>query len=246
MVGILLVSHSRALAHNLVELAREAAPAAYIVAVGGAGPDGQDFGSDATAIMGAIEAAKASTEPKLSGLLVLLDIGSSLLSAQMALELLGPDPSFPVKLCPGPLVEGALLAASQAIVEMELEALFVEVLHSLDAKYQQLGCELPGPATTAAEEPIQAALLEKVLIVKLANGLHARPAAKLVQLTQSHGVEAYIAKKAQAENRASAARALAIAKLNVRCGDELLVSVVSGGPESEAYLGKVAALLAEE
>ncbi len=83
MVGLVVVSHSAGLAEGVVELAREMAGDVRIEAAGGidppvaGGPRG--LGTDAVRVMEAISAAGADGD----GVLVLMDLGSAVLSAEM-------------------------------------------------------------------------------------------------------------------------------------------------------------------
>lgn len=116
LVGLVLASHSRAIAEGAVELARQmAGPDVRIEPAGGA-VDGS-LGTDATKIAAAIEAADAG-----AGVVVLADLGSAVLATRTALELLGPDRAERVRLSRGPLVEGAVIAAVQASIGDPLEA----------------------------------------------------------------------------------------------------------------------------
>jgi len=110
LVGIVVVSHSAQIAAGTVELARQmAGPDLRIEGTGGIA-DGS-LGTDAAAIMAAIEAADGG-----AGVLVLVDLGSAVLATQTALELLGEDVAGRVRLSGGPLVEGAVVAALQASI----------------------------------------------------------------------------------------------------------------------------------
>ena len=116
LVGIVVVSHSARIAEGTVELARQmAGPDLRIEAAGGIA-DGS-LGTDATAIMAAIEAADTG-----AGVVVLADLGSAVLATQTALELLGEDVAARVRLSGGPLVEGAVVAALQASIGDALDA----------------------------------------------------------------------------------------------------------------------------
>ncbi|MGC1406372.1 MAG: hypothetical protein WA938_06505, partial [Candidatus Dormiibacterota bacterium] len=82
-VGLVLVSHSRVLAEGVAELAQAmAGDEVLVVAAGGMEPPETALGTDATRVARAIEAAWSER-----GVLVLMDLGSALLSAEMALEL---------------------------------------------------------------------------------------------------------------------------------------------------------------
>ncbi len=116
LVGIVVVSHSAGIAAGTVELARQmAGPDLRIEGAGGIA-DGS-LGTDAAAIMTAIEAADTG-----AGVVVLVDLGSAVLATQTALELLGEDAAARVRLSGGPLVEGAVVAALQASIGDSLDA----------------------------------------------------------------------------------------------------------------------------
>ena len=116
LVGIVVVSHSAQIAAGTVELARQMAGDDLRIEAAGGTADGS-LGTDAAAIMAAIEAAETG-----AGVVVLMDLGSAVLAAQTALELLGSDVSARVRLSRGPLVEGAVVAAVQASVGDDLAA----------------------------------------------------------------------------------------------------------------------------
>ena len=134
MVGVVLVSHSKALALAACALAKQAASEASVVGVGGTGDDGEDFGTDATAIMDAI--ARVDSE---DGVLVLMDMGSALLSAETALDFLGEEAASHVHLCSAPLVEGGIIAAVQSAIGADMETVKQEALSALAPKREQLG-----------------------------------------------------------------------------------------------------------
>ncbi|HEY8346726.1 MAG TPA: dihydroxyacetone kinase phosphoryl donor subunit DhaM [Symbiobacteriaceae bacterium] len=113
MVSLVLVSHSRQLAEGLADLVRQVAGDVPVAAVGGT-PDGR-LGTDATAIAEAINEVYSD-----DGVLVLMDLGSSVMAAETALELLTPDRAANVHLCGAPLVEGAVAAGVEARVGGDL------------------------------------------------------------------------------------------------------------------------------
>ena len=115
LVGIVVVSHSAQIAAGTVELARQMAGDDVRIEAAGGTADGS-LGTDAAAIMAAIEAADAG-----AGVLVLVDLGSAVLATQTALELMG-EAAARVRLSGGPLVEGAVVAAVQASVGDDLAA----------------------------------------------------------------------------------------------------------------------------
>jgi PTS hybrid protein len=108
-VALVLVSHSAAIADGLAELvAQVAGPDVPIVAAGG-GPDGS-FGTDGGRVLEALRTAAAG-----AGGVVLMDIGSAVLSVRAALEELGATGES-IIVVDAPLVEGAIAAGVTASV----------------------------------------------------------------------------------------------------------------------------------
>lgn len=175
MVGLVIVSHSRLLADALVELLRQVASADLSVAVAaGIGEDRSEFGTDAVEIMEAIQSVYSE-----AGVVVLMDLGSAVLSAKMALDFLPPEMTEKIRFCGAPLVEGAIAAAVQIGLNSDLDTICREANAALSPKREQLGQEsaesnVPLPASNEATESI-------TLTLTNLHGLHARPAAKFVQ-----------------------------------------------------------------
>ena len=81
MTGLVVVSHSRALADAAVDLAGEMLHGSDVRIEVAAGLDPTTFGTDATAIVAAIEAADDG-----QGVVVLMDLGSAVLSAHATIR----------------------------------------------------------------------------------------------------------------------------------------------------------------
>ena len=107
-VGLVVVSHSDKIAEGVVELAGQMAEDVRIQAAGGT--DAGGIGTAATLIAEAIAAADQG-----DGVLVLVDLGSAVLSAQLAIdELVEEGARDRVRIAEAPVVEGAVVAAIQA------------------------------------------------------------------------------------------------------------------------------------
>ena len=175
MTGLVVVSHSRALADAAVELAGEMLHGSDLRIAVAAGLDPTTFGTDATAIVAAIEAADDG-----QGVVVLMDLGSAVLSAELALDMLAEDVRERTLLCPAPLVEGLVVAAVAAAGGAAPEDVAAEAVGSLAAKQSQVSV----PDTSSGADPAGRTTPDAlVAVVKILNphGLHARPAARLVQ-----------------------------------------------------------------
>ena len=137
-VGIVVVSHSRALGRAAADLAREVVGADVPLAVA-AGVDETTSGTDAAAIATAI-----ATTDRGAGVVVLMDLGSAVLSAELALDLLddvGADPATRERtiLCPGPLVEGLVIAAATASTGADRHRVSADAAAALGPKRTHLG-----------------------------------------------------------------------------------------------------------
>src|SRR4030088_3799245 len=109
-VSLVLVSHSRQLAEGVRELAAQMTQGKVKIAVAGGTADGR-LGTDATAVLGAIEEVRGP-----EGVLILVDLGSAVLSTQMAIEQL-PDGNGRVRLTNAPFVEGAGIRARERSIQ---------------------------------------------------------------------------------------------------------------------------------
>ena len=101
MVGIVIVSHSEKLAEGVKDLCRMMTKDVPIEACGGL-MDGS-FGTDFEKIMAGVN--KVHSE---EGTLLLMDMGSAVMTAEMVLEMAGYDN---VALVDAPVAEGAVAAA---------------------------------------------------------------------------------------------------------------------------------------
>lgn len=117
MVGFVIVSHSRALAESIVEFTRVMADGVPVRAAGGL-EDGS-FGTSFDRIMEAVE--DIYTE---DGVLILMDMGSAVMTAEMVIEALGDKK---VKMADCPVVEGAVAGTISAAGGMDMEKLLKEL-----------------------------------------------------------------------------------------------------------------------
>ncbi len=111
MVNTVIVSHSARLGEGVGELARQMLinDSCKLAIAAGIDDPGSPIGTDPLKVMEAIESV-ADTDH----VLVMMDIGSALLSAETALDLLDPAIAAKVRLCAAPLVEGTLAATVSA------------------------------------------------------------------------------------------------------------------------------------
>lgn len=105
MLGFVIVSHSKKLAHEVIELCNEMKKYEFPV-VNGSGTNGEHLGSDPLIIVEAIK--KAYTK---NGVVIFGDLGSSILNSELAIEFLDGDyDKRKIKIMDAPLVEGVIMA----------------------------------------------------------------------------------------------------------------------------------------
>jgi phosphocarrier protein FPr len=177
MVGIVVVAHSRALARAAVELAQQMTRGRDVRVAVAAGLDDGTFGTDAVGIMAAIRELDGP-----DGVLVLMDLGSAVLSAELAVDLLDADARARTVLCPAPLVEGLVVAVVAAAGGAPLAEVAAEATASLAGKQSHLTnpAAAPSGSDDAPDRQPPADAVTRVFVVTNEHGLHARPAARLV------------------------------------------------------------------
>ncbi len=233
MIGIVVVSHSRALAEAAVGLAAEmvAEDKRPVIAVA-AGLDATTFGTDAMAVSEALGTADSP-----DGVLVLLDLGSAVLSAEMALEFVDPELAGRVRLTSAPLVEGLVAAVVTASTDASLDAVAAEAERGLVGKQDHLGVA-PADAASVVEA-------DRTVEVVVGNehGLHARPAARLVGLVNGFDAVVTLTDLDNGKGPVDAGSLSMVATLNAQQGHRLRVG--ASGAAADAVLAAVENLAAQ-
>jgi phosphocarrier protein FPr len=228
VVGIVVVSHSAGLAQGVVELARQMGGDELALQPAGGLEDGS-IGTDVERVRAAIELAMTE-----DGVLVLMDLGSALMSAEMAVELL--ESAGRVQLSEAPLVEGTVAAAVASRSGAPLDEVRAEASRALEMKAAHLQAEgatgsqaAPGAGDPPAGAPPAGPQARIPVVNEI--GLHARPAALVVDLASRFDADLWLAK---AGGTPVSARSLTgLMTLVARNGDELLATA-SGPQASEA------------
>lgn len=232
MIGIVVVSHSRALADAVVELAAQMTPDGGPTIAVAAGADG-GLGTDATAVA---EALAEAASP--DGVLVLMDLGSAVMSAELAIELAGLDEAE-VRLSPAPLVEGLVAAVVRAAGGADLATVAREAEAALTPKQSALGAPAaPGPPDPGGSAPPTDASVTLTLIKP--TGLHARPAAQLATALGQLDAEVVVAANGRSADGASS---LELLTLGTEQGSEITVS--ASGPDAQRAVDTARTLVEE-
>ena len=244
MVGLVFVSHSAELAAATKALAEQQTQGrAAIAAVGGTGDPDFPFGTDAMAILEAIQSVYHD-----DGVLILMDLGSAIMSAETALEFMDPDQAARVRLSAGPFVEGAMAASVQASIGMDLDAVAAEAAEAMRPKMESLGvpaglaaANLPEPAGVSRPIPGEAAVSATVTLVNHA-GLHFGPAVLFVQTAAGRQSEITARNLTTGAGPANAKRFNQVLSLGAEQGHD--VEITAQGPDAQAALEALVALAA--
>ena len=114
-VGIVIVSHSKDIAKGTADMVRQMVGSEVKVAFCGGNPDG-GLGTNVASIIDAIDDAWSA-----KGVAILVDLGGAETNSEMAVEMLEPERRKMVVVCNAPIVEGAVMAATEAAGGSPLE-----------------------------------------------------------------------------------------------------------------------------
>lgn len=226
MISIVIVSHSKHLADGVAELASQMLNPTHCQLAVAAGINDEEhaIGTDAVKIMTAIESLSQA-----QSIVVMMDLGSAILSAETAIELLDPELAEKVTLCSAPLVEGTLAAVVAASSGASLENVIEEASNSLYPKKIQLGENFVQPKNDI-NAPVKIHGKEASWIVRNPHGLHVRPAATLVEVLSAFHADYQLVKGDRRINPLSLNQ---LSLIQIRQGDKITL-IASGEQEDEA------------
>ncbi|HYT96674.1 MAG TPA: dihydroxyacetone kinase phosphoryl donor subunit DhaM [Casimicrobiaceae bacterium] len=115
-VGIVIVSHSPKVAEGAADMVRQMVGDSVPLAWTGGNSEG-GLGTDVASIIEAIERAWSD-----AGVAVLVDLGGAETNSEMAIDMLASDRRERVVVCEAPVVEGAVMAATEASGGATLDA----------------------------------------------------------------------------------------------------------------------------
>jgi phosphoenolpyruvate---glycerone phosphotransferase subunit DhaM len=107
-VGIVIVSHSPKVAEGAADMVRQMVGDSVPLAFTGGDPGG-GLGTSVESIVAAIERAWSP-----AGVAILLDLGGAETNSEIAVEMLPVEKQRKVVVCNAPIVEGAVIAATEA------------------------------------------------------------------------------------------------------------------------------------
>ncbi|MBN3959610.1 phosphoenolpyruvate--protein phosphotransferase [Nostoc sp. NMS8] len=238
-IAIVIVSHSKQLALGVRELAAQMVQGQVSIAVAAGIEDSENpLGTDPIQVYEAIASVFSD-----DGVLVLMDLGSALLSAEMAIEFLPEAQQQKVYLCEAPLVEGAIAAVVAAAAGGDIHQVMAEARGALLAKATQLGLvSSPLSAITPTTTNIESPTREIQLIVSNRLGLHARPAAQFVATAARFQSQILVRNLTRNTQLVRGDSINQVTTLGVRQGHELLITAT--GSDADEALAALQALFA--
>lgn len=232
---ILIVSHSPEVAQGVKVLAEQMAGGRTPIAAAGGAHDGS-LGTSVDLIAAAI-----ATLHGVEGILALVDLGSAVMSAEMALEATGT----PYLISGAPLVEGAVLAAVEAgCPGADLAGVAAAAARALEAKGVAVPPPTTPPADASAGTPRDTPVVEATITVTNKVGLHMRPASEFVRTAARFPCSIHVRNLDRPERPVGDARSiLDVMKLGVLSGQR--VHVRAEGQEARTAVAALAALVAD-
>ena len=236
-VALLLVSHSKRLAEAAALLARQmTGESVTMLCPSGSGQDGSELGTDALRIADALTAADRP-----AGTLILMDLGSAVLSAQTALDLVDPEIKARARLVGAPFVEGAVAAAVSAAAGMSLEHVATEASRALEPKLAQVGEPVAASSVEAEAGATAEPRHQAEAVIADPHGLHARPAARLAVAASGFSADLTIADLDNGKGPVSARSLVGLGSLGATVNHRL--RVVGRGADAEQAVAALAALI---
>lgn len=247
MIGLVVVSHSPALAHAAVELALQMVPGERPAIAIAAGAGEALIGTDAAAVASAIDEVASP-----DGVFVLMDLGSAVMSAEMALEL--RTSAVEVRLSSAPFVEGLVAALVTAAGGASLDDVDREARGALGPKAQMLGqpdASAPvAPAASSVAPPVLPSApapprpptgrTAELSIINPA-GLHARPAARLVSTLAALDATVTFVNQRMPNRVVSGSSLIGLLSLGTKAGD--VITVCASGAEAAEALDAIIRLV---
>jgi multiphosphoryl transfer protein len=234
-VGLVVVSHSARLAEGVRELAAQMAPDVTVVAAGGM--DDGEVGTSFDLVLAAVAEADGG-----DGAVLLYDLGSALMTADMVLEVLDDDQRQRVRVADAPLVEGAVAAATTAQGGASVQAVAAAATSAWGREpgaAPSAGAEeSPAPEEGAGSTAPEDGSVREVVTLANSLGIHARPAALIVKEVSGYDAEVLLGPPGEAT--ADARSILSVVALGITGGQEM--EVVGRGAQAREAVDAVLAM----
>ena len=235
LVGIVIVAHSQELAQGVCAVASQMSARSDLPIVAAGGLEDGGLGTSFERIQQAVDAVYSE-----DGVLILMDLGSAVMTTQMVLEMLPPEQRAHVRLSNAPLVEGAIAAAVAASLGDDLDQVqrAAETAMELPKIPQAEPLAPPAESPSAATGPIRSV----ELVVPNPVGLHARPAALFVQTASRFASKITVQNVTQGRQPVDAKSMMQVASQGTaRQGER--IRIVAQGEDADEAIAALSALV---
>ncbi len=234
MIALVIVSHSARLAEGVRELAAQMTGGKPLPLFAAGGTDEGEIGTSLEKIMAALDAALQEGEE----VVILADLGSAVMTAQMAIEFLPPEAQARVHLVDAPLVEGAISAAATAAGGGDVDAVCEAARQARTLSKLYTETEEPGGPSSSSDE---ATASVEVTIVN-PTGLHARPAAQFVQRATGFQAEITVENLSKGRPPTNAKSVMAVlGQATAEQGER--IRITAHGPDADEAVAALKALV---
>ncbi|MDA0039901.1 dihydroxyacetone kinase phosphoryl donor subunit DhaM [Brachyspira hyodysenteriae] len=216
MVSLIFVSHSYKLAKITAEYIKEVTNTNVEISFsGGSGDDHKEIGTDAVDVFNAIERVYSD-----DGVIIFCDLGSALISSELAISMLDEDKALNVRITSAPFIEGGINAAIQSSLGKNIDEVINESLESLTPKISYVKDKVDYTITNEALDDIEFKdYVKGEYKILLENGFHARPVFMFINLIANSKSEVYISNKTKHKPPVSADSITKVTLLNIEYGD---------------------------
>ena len=232
MVSLIFVSHSYKLAKTAAEYIKEVTNTnnVNITFSGGTGDDHKEIGTNAVDVFNAIEKVYSD-----DGVIIFCDLGSALISSELAISMLDEKKSPNVRITSAPFIEGGINAAIQSSLGKNINEVINESLESLTPKISYVKDKVDHNINNEILDNIEFKdYVKGEYKILLENGFHARPVFMFINLIANSKSEVYISNKTKHKPPVSADSITKVTLLNIEYGD--VMEIYAKGPDADQVL----------
>ena len=230
MVSLIFVSHSYELAKTAVDYIRKVTNTNVKMAFsGGTGDNHSEMGTDSIDVFNAIESVYSD-----DGVLIFCDLGSALISSELAISMLDEEKSVNVRMTSAPFIEGGINAAIQSSLNKSLDEVVSEAIESLTPKISYVKDKLDYNTVEVSNDIEFKDYVKGEYKILLENGFHARPVFMFINIIANSKSLVYISNKTKHKAPVSADSITKVTLLNIEYGD--VMEIYAKGPDAEDVL----------
>jgi len=238
MVGLVLVSHSNKLANATLSLVRAMSGDDVKISVAaGVGENNEDLGTDAMEIHQAIIDVLGSENN--SGVVVIMDMGSAVISANIALDFLESSDREKVRLCSSAFVEGAIVAGVACKIGSNIDSVVNEAKLALKQKTEHIEDRLSNNFSDISNKEIPNTVdyITKNITIPIPNGLHMRPVTELVRIVGNYNSDIKIKNLSNGKGPVSARSMTEVLSIEALYNND--IQITASGDDAEKALSEL-------